>query len=64
MIEKEEQMPSLNQSNKKIPHLKYAKGPDKNAFFQNPHLSPVTFVSKDQAMKADYHIDSEYEEIG
>jgi hypothetical protein len=56
-------LPSIG--NKKIPNLNFAKSNIKNnpAGFQNPLLTPITFVSKDQNMKADYHIDSDVEDI-
>ena len=49
-------------SQTRIPNLNYAKVKNKNNFFQNPLLTPVTFVSKDKQMRADYLIDPEYDE--
>ena len=54
MLEDESTLPNI--SNKKIPNLNFAKPSIKlnPAGFQNPLLTPITFVSKDQNMKADY----------
>lgn len=61
----QENIPSLDKNhNKKIPNLKYAKqNNNKNNGFKNQFMTPVTFVSKDQQMRADYHIDSDVEEM-
>ena len=61
----QDNMPLLDKNhNKKISNLKYAKQNfNKNNAFKNQYMTPVTFVSKDQQMRADYHIDSDVEEM-
>ena len=53
-----------NQMNdQQIPSLNYARQSNKNAFFQDPKLTAITFVSKDPKVKADYHIEEDPEHI-
>ena len=54
----------LDTGNKKVPNLNYVKQVEnQNQLFQTPTLTPITFVSKDKQMKADYQIDSEVDEV-
>ena len=49
------------QASKKIHDLRFLKQTRKNKFFNTPFLTPITFVSKDQQMKADYILESDHE---
>jgi len=57
----------LNQNTRiesqKIPELKFAENTKKHKFFNSPMLTPVTFVSKDQDVSANYVIDSDPDEV-
>jgi hypothetical protein len=50
-------------NDQQIPSLNYARQSNKNAFFQDPKLTAITFVSKDPNVKADYHIEDDPEKV-
>ena len=50
-------------ANVRIDNLRQAEPKKGNQFFHTPLLTPITFVSKDANVKADYQMEDEYEAI-